>query len=65
VVLSVTALLFPDRYSTAFLFAQPVLFGEIALILYLLIKGARIPESPSDTPDRYAADRPGLALPIL
>jgi Domain of unknown function (DUF4386) len=45
VVLSLIALLFPPYYDTAFLIAQPVLFGELAIMLWLLIKGAKVPAS--------------------
>jgi len=41
--LSIIALFFPTYYSTAFKFGQPILFGELAIMLWLLIKGARIP----------------------
>ena len=47
VVLSVTALFFPAYYETAFKMAQPVLFGELAIMLYLLIKGAKVPTAAS------------------
>ncbi len=43
VILSPIALFFPAYYDTAFKLAQPVLFGEIAIMLWLLIKGAKIP----------------------
>lgn len=43
VALSVTALFFPDYYEAAFKWAQPVLFGELAIMLWLLIKGAKMP----------------------
>jgi len=46
VVLSVTALFFPAYYETAFKMAQPVLFGELAIMLWLLIKGAKVPTLP-------------------
>ena len=42
-VLSVTALFFPLYYEVAFRFSQPVLFGELAIMLWLLIKGAKVP----------------------
>lgn len=42
VILSMIALLFPTAYGTAFLVAQPLLFGELAIILWLLIKGAKV-----------------------
>src|SRR5438552_4284771 len=43
VVLSAIALFAPDFYGTAFKFSQPVLFGELAVMLWLLIKGAKEP----------------------
>ncbi len=43
VALSFIALLFPPYYETAFGLAQPVLFGELAIMLWLLIKGAKVP----------------------
>ena len=43
VVLSITALFFPPYYETAFRMAQPVLFGELVIMLWLLIKGAKVP----------------------
>jgi hypothetical protein len=43
VALSMIALLFPPYYNTAFKMAQPVLFGELAILLWLLIKGAKVP----------------------
>jgi len=42
VILSPIALFFPAYYGTAFKLAQPVLFGEIAIMLWLLIKGAKV-----------------------
>jgi len=42
VALSMTALLFPPYYDTAFKMAQPVLFAELAILLWLLIKGAKV-----------------------
>src|SRR6478736_7312761 len=43
VALSVTALFFHSYYNTAFTMLQPVLFGELAIMLWLLIKGAKVP----------------------
>jgi hypothetical protein len=40
--LSVTALFFPAYYEFAFRIAQPLLFGELAIMLWLLIKGAKV-----------------------
>ena len=39
--LSVTALFFPASYSALFRYSQPVLLGELAIMLWLLIKGAK------------------------
>ena len=47
VALSITALFFSAYYETAFKVAQPVLFGELAIMLWLLIKGAKVPTPPS------------------
>lgn len=41
--LSLTALLFPLYNDVAFRIATPVLFGEVAIQLWLLIKGAKVP----------------------
>lgn len=46
-VLSVIALLFPPYYDAAFRLAQPVLFAELAIMLWLLIKGAKVPTASS------------------
>src|SRR5438270_3887801 len=48
VALSVTALFFPDYYEAAFLYLQPVLFGELAIMLYLLIRGANVKALPAE-----------------
>jgi len=56
VFLSITALFFPGSYNRAFVVLQPVLLGELAIMLWLLIKGAKVPVSqtgsiaPSGTP---------------
>lgn len=49
VVLSATALFFPDYYQAAFRYSQPVLFGELVIMLWLLIKGAKVPTAPVTT----------------
>jgi len=41
-ILSSTALFFPLYYDVAFRIAQPFLFGELAIMLWLLIKGAKV-----------------------
>lgn len=46
VILSLTGILFPAYQDKVFLFSQPALFAEIAIMLWLLIKGA-IPPTPA------------------
>jgi hypothetical protein len=46
VILSMTGLLAPEYQGRLFIFFQPALFGEMALMLWLVIKGAR-PSSSS------------------
>ena len=41
-VLSVIVLFFPLYYDGAFRILQPVLFGELAIMLWLLIRGAKV-----------------------
>jgi uncharacterized protein DUF4386 len=41
-LLSMTAQCFPAYYQATFRFSQPVLFGELAIMLWLLIKGAKV-----------------------
>jgi hypothetical protein len=43
VILSLTGVLLPQYQNKVFLYSQPALFGEIALMLWLLIKGAKPP----------------------
>ena len=42
-MLSFAALFFLTNYNALFGYLQPVLFGEMALMLWLLVKGARVP----------------------
>ncbi|MGZ5005169.1 MAG: DUF4386 domain-containing protein [Chthoniobacterales bacterium] len=44
-VLSLIALLLPPYYEAAFRIAQPVMFAELAIMLWLLVKGAKTPSS--------------------
>src|SRR5438874_2996055 len=41
--LSLTAVLWPQYQDKVFSYSQPAFFGEIALTLWLVIKGARLP----------------------
>ncbi len=43
VILSLTGVLFPQYQNKVFLISQPALFGELAFMLWLVIKGARPP----------------------
>jgi len=52
VALSVTALFFLPYYSALFRYSQPVLMGELAIMLWLLIKGAK---EPSPQPNAATA----------
>src|SRR6059036_1717842 len=45
IILSVIALFFPAYYGAAFNWSQPVLFGELAIMLWLLVKGAKVKQS--------------------
>ena len=45
VALSIIGLMFPTYYNAAFKWAQPVLLGELAIMLWLLIKGAKVHSS--------------------
>ena len=47
--LSFTALFFLQNYNALFGYLQPVLFGEMALMLWLLIKGAKVPAESAAT----------------
>jgi len=41
--LSLTGLLLPQYYDKVFTYAQPASFGEVAFMLWLVIKGAKSP----------------------
>jgi uncharacterized membrane protein YbaN (DUF454 family) len=43
VLLSLTGVLLPQYQNNAFLISQPAIFGELALMLWLVIKGAKPP----------------------
>jgi len=43
VILSLTGVLLPQYYDKVFSYSQPAVFGEIAFMLWLVIKGARPP----------------------
>jgi uncharacterized protein DUF4386 len=60
-VLSLIALLFPPYYEVAFRIAQPVMFAELAIMLWLLIKGAKVPMSAVAAEDFSVGE--GAAFP--
>ena len=43
VILSLTGVLLPSYYDKVFTYCQPAFFGEVAFMLWLLIKGGRPP----------------------
>jgi hypothetical protein len=43
VILSLTGVLLPQYYDKVFTYSQPAFFGEVAFMLWLVIKGARPP----------------------
>ncbi|NYF88229.1 DUF4386 domain-containing protein [Tunturiibacter empetritectus] len=43
IILSLTGILLPRYYDNVFRWAQPAFFGEVAFMLWLVIKGARSP----------------------
>jgi len=47
VILSLTGILFPHYEDAVFMYSQPALFGELVIMFWLLIKGARVPTSSS------------------
>ena len=51
VILSLTGILLPQYYDKVFNLSQPAFFGEVAFMLWLLIKGARPPalEAPASS----------------
>jgi len=61
-VLSMTALFFPAYNDTVFLFLQPVLFGELAIMLWLLIKGAKVAPVLATT---SVSKRVAMRLPLF
>jgi hypothetical protein len=49
VMMSFTGLLVPQYQNKLFILSQPALFGELALMLWLVIKGARPPAMDAAT----------------
>ena len=55
VIISLTGILFPPYQNKVFLLSQPALFGELAFMLWLVIKGARPPALNTTSPPWAAA----------
>jgi hypothetical protein len=54
VIVSLTGVLFPQHYGKVYSYSQPGILGEVAFMLWLLIKGAR-PLAPDATASSLAA----------
>jgi hypothetical protein len=50
ITLSVLAQFFPDHYNAAFSWLQPAFFAEMAIMLWLLIRGAKVAALPVAVP---------------
>lgn len=50
VALSLTAQFFPASYGAAFTWLQPAFFAEMAIMLWLLIRGANVKALPAEAP---------------
>lgn len=48
-ILSLTGELLPQYQNEVFTYAQPAFFGEIAIMLWLVIKGAKLPAEATDS----------------
>jgi len=48
IALSITALFFPSHYGAAFTWLQPAFFAEMAIMLWLLIRGANVRALPAE-----------------
>jgi hypothetical protein len=55
VIISLTGILFPPYHNKVFLLSQPALFGELAFMLWLVIKGASPPALNTTSPSLAAA----------
>jgi Domain of unknown function (DUF4386) len=59
IILSLTGTLFPQYQAKVFLLSQPALFGELAFMLWLVIKGAR-PPAQDTAGSSLAAGKPAF-----
>ena len=53
-ILNLTAVLSPQYYDKVFTFTQPAVFGELAFMFWLLIKGAKPPALDAAAPSSAA-----------
>jgi hypothetical protein len=60
VMLSLTGILLPQYHNKMFAYSQPALFGEVALMLWLIIKGARPPALDAPAISTAPAQSPGV-----
>ena len=49
-ILSLTAILLPQYRAKVFAISQPAFFGELAFMLWLVIKGAKPPADATGAP---------------
>jgi len=49
VIMSLTSVLLPQYYDKVFTYCQPAIFGEVAFMLWLVIRGAKPPELDAAT----------------
>jgi hypothetical protein len=63
IVLSLTGLFYPDYQNKVFAYSQPALFGELAIMLWLVFKGAGA-HSPDHNPSRIRRCRPQRERPV-
>jgi hypothetical protein len=50
VIISLTSVLLPQYHDKVFIISQPALFGEVAFMFWLLIKGAKPPTLGATAP---------------
>jgi hypothetical protein len=61
VILSLTGELLPQYQEKVFTYSQPAFFGEVAIMLWLLIKGAKPPADPAGSSSAAGASPKDLA----
>jgi hypothetical protein len=61
VILSLTGELLPQYQGKVFSYGQPAFFGELAIMLWLLIKGAKPPADATGSSSEASASPKDLA----